>query len=95
MRAVEDMFWGKGFKYAQFIASWVTPHDARVESVLTQSTALATAIPLDGTTRRGNRRYRLPDGEYRVVMTVEKALADRRTPVETWTSPSFRIRRAR
>ena len=35
LRPVEDMYWGVDFKYAPFIASWVTPHDAKVEQVLT------------------------------------------------------------
>ncbi len=34
MRSVDDMYWGTEFKFARFIASWVTPHDARVEAVL-------------------------------------------------------------
>lgn len=34
LRAVGDMFWGTDFKYAPFIASWVTPHDPEVEQVL-------------------------------------------------------------
>jgi hypothetical protein len=37
LRSVEDMFWGNGFKYASFIASWVTPHDRLVEAVLTRA----------------------------------------------------------
>src|SRR6185312_6372427 len=37
LRSAEDMFWGNGFKYASFIASWVTPHDRNVESVLSQA----------------------------------------------------------
>jgi minor extracellular serine protease Vpr len=36
---------------------------------------------------------RLPPGEYYLVMTVERALAQRGTPVETWTSPEFTIAR--
>jgi len=35
----------------------------------------------------------VPDGDYFVKVTVERALADRRTPVDTWTSPVFRIQR--
>lgn len=34
LRAAEDMYWGKDFKFAPFIASWVTPHDTRVQQVL-------------------------------------------------------------
>src|SRR5947209_7596489 len=26
LRSVDDMYWGTNFKYAPFIASWVTPH---------------------------------------------------------------------
>lgn len=37
LRSAEDMYWGSDFKYAPFIASWVTPHDAKVEAVLTQA----------------------------------------------------------
>ena len=48
LRAVEDMLWGKGFRYAQFIASWVTPHDARVERVLSQAKELMPGRRLPG-----------------------------------------------
>ena len=34
LRSSEDIYWGNGFKYAPFIASWVTPHDPLVEDVL-------------------------------------------------------------
>jgi hypothetical protein len=37
LRSSEDMYWGDDFKYAPFIASWVTPHDARVEAVLSRA----------------------------------------------------------
>src|SRR5205807_2424008 len=37
LRSSGDMYWGNNFKYAPFIASWVTPHDARVEAVLAQA----------------------------------------------------------
>jgi hypothetical protein len=37
LRSVEDIFWGNGFKYASFIASWVTPHDRFVEGVLARA----------------------------------------------------------
>jgi hypothetical protein len=37
IRSAEDMFWGSRFKYAPFIASWVTPHDPRVEQVLSRA----------------------------------------------------------
>jgi hypothetical protein len=34
LRSVEDIYWGSDFQYAPFIASWVTPHDERIEAVL-------------------------------------------------------------
>lgn len=37
LRSVDDMYWGADFKFAPFIASWVTPHDPTVESVLTRA----------------------------------------------------------
>lgn len=37
LRSSEDIYWGPGFKYAPFIASWVTPHDPRVEAVLARA----------------------------------------------------------
>jgi minor extracellular serine protease Vpr len=36
---------------------------------------------------------RLPPGTYRLVLTAERALAGRDTPMETWTSPEFTIAR--
>ena len=37
IRSAEDIYWGNGFKYAQFIASWVTPHDLELEGVLSRA----------------------------------------------------------
>lgn len=34
IRSAEDIYWGNDFKYASFIASWVTPHDLKLESML-------------------------------------------------------------
>ena len=37
LRSSEDMYWGEGFKFASFIASWVTPHSHEVESALSHA----------------------------------------------------------
>jgi hypothetical protein len=37
LRSSEDMYWGNGFQNAPFIASWVTPHDPMVESLLAKA----------------------------------------------------------
>jgi hypothetical protein len=37
LRSAEDIFWGRNFQYAPFIASWVTPHDRLVESLLSRA----------------------------------------------------------
>lgn len=34
LRSANDMYWGKDFAYARFIASWVTPHDPQIERIL-------------------------------------------------------------
>ncbi|HLW54983.1 MAG TPA: hypothetical protein VKW06_19270 [Candidatus Angelobacter sp.] len=37
LRSSEDMYWGADFKYASFIASWVTPHDPQIEATLAKA----------------------------------------------------------
>ncbi len=37
LRSVDDMYWGKDFTYARFIASWVTPHDAQIARILSRA----------------------------------------------------------
>jgi hypothetical protein len=37
LRAAEDMYWGPNFRFAPFIAAWVTPHDPRVEDILSRA----------------------------------------------------------
>jgi hypothetical protein len=48
LRAVQDLYWGAKFKYAPFIASWVTPHDPRVEEFLSQAKQFAPLHRLPG-----------------------------------------------
>ena len=48
LRSAEDIFWGNGFKYASFIASWVTPHDRPVEAVLAHAKRFTTDHRLPG-----------------------------------------------
>src|ERR1700681_2415187 len=48
LRSAEDMFWGNGFKYASFIASWVTPHDRIVEGVLCRAKGFTADHRLPG-----------------------------------------------
>ena len=48
LRAANDMLWGKDFKFAPFIASWVTPHDDVVEEVLSQAKELMPGRRLPG-----------------------------------------------
>src|SRR3954462_3867419 len=48
LRAADDMLWGKDFKFAPFIASWVTPHDEVVEQVLTDAKELMPGRRLPG-----------------------------------------------
>jgi subtilisin family serine protease len=54
---------------------------------------LVTKLPLDGTVRQGRHRVAVPNGDYFARVTVERALAERHTPVESWVSPVFRIDR--
>jgi hypothetical protein len=48
LRSAEDIDWGNGFKYAPFIASWVTPHDAMIEKVLAEAKSFTSDRRLPG-----------------------------------------------
>src|SRR4051812_31898859 len=48
LRAADDMLWGDKFKFAPFIASWITPHDDVVVQVLTQAKELMPGRRLPG-----------------------------------------------
>jgi hypothetical protein len=48
LRSAEDMYWGPGFKYAPFIASWVTPHALQVEELLARAKQLTPDHRLPG-----------------------------------------------
>lgn len=37
LRSADDIYWGDNFKFAPLIASWVTPHDASIEAVLSRA----------------------------------------------------------
>jgi hypothetical protein len=37
LRSAQDMYWGSKFKYAPFIAAWVTPHELHVEKILARA----------------------------------------------------------
>lgn len=48
LRSVDDMYWGTKFKYAPFIASWVTPHESQVEQILSLAKEFAPSRRLPG-----------------------------------------------
>lgn len=48
LRSAEDIYWGEGFKYAPFIASWVTPHNPEVELALSRARQYTTDRRLPG-----------------------------------------------
>ena len=79
LRAAEDMYWGADFKYAPFIASWVTPHDPQVEEVLSRAKEYAPGRRLPGyehwknTAAQVNATYVQARAIYRAVQ--EKGLS--------------------
>jgi hypothetical protein len=48
LRSADDMYWGTQFKYAPFIASWVTPHADQVEDILSKAKELMPQRRLPG-----------------------------------------------
>lgn len=48
LRSSDDLYWGRDFEYAPFVASWVTPHDPAVETILSRAKEFAVARRLPG-----------------------------------------------
>ena len=48
LRSADDIYWGSKFKYAPFIASWVTPHESEVERLLSHAKEYAPFRRLPG-----------------------------------------------
>jgi hypothetical protein len=48
LRSADDLYWGRNFEYAPFIASWVTPHDPAVEELLSRAKEFAAGRRLPG-----------------------------------------------
>jgi minor extracellular serine protease Vpr len=74
--------------------SWHRAYD--IDYVGRNSTSTSFfAFPWDGETMNGKKVTVVPDGQYVIVLTVEKALGDSSNPahVETWTSPVITIAR--
>ncbi len=75
-------------------ASW---HEALREdtTIRNENADAGFALAIDATTRNASKTHTLPDGSYRAVLTVLKALGDPANPAhtETWTSPTFTVSR--
>jgi len=69
LRAADDMFWGDKFKYASFIASWVTPHNASVESVLSRAKEF-----MPGRRMPGYENWKGTDEQARTTAAEAKAI---------------------
>jgi hypothetical protein len=69
LRSADDIYWGANFKYAQFIASWVTPHDPRVEEVLSRAKEL-----MPGRRLPGYETWRMPGVQERSTYVQVKAI---------------------
>lgn len=74
--------------------SWHRPFEEQYMPRNSTSTGFF-AFPVDGTTKAGNKSYTVPDGQYVIVLSVQKALGNDGNPAhwETWTSPAFTIDR--
>lgn len=69
LRSTEDMYWGKDFKFAPFIASWVTPHDPQVEAVLSRAKEF-----MPGRRLPGYESWKSPDQQRAATMAQAKAI---------------------
>lgn len=69
LRSVDDMYWGKDFKFAPFIASWVTPHDPQVEAVLSRAKEF-----MPGRRLPGYEAWKSPDQQRAATLAQAKAI---------------------
>jgi hypothetical protein len=69
LRSTEDMYWGKDFKFAPFIASWVTPHDPQVEAVLSRAKEF-----MPGRRLPGYEPSKTPDQQRAATIAQAKAI---------------------
>jgi hypothetical protein len=69
LRAADDIFWGDKFKYASFIASWVTPHNVAVESVLSRAKEF-----MPGRRMPGYESWKSPEDQARTTAAEAKAI---------------------
>jgi len=73
LRSSEDMYWGEGFKYASFVASWVTPHRPEVESALSRAKEYTSDRRLPGYEDWKNSREQEQE-TYREARAIYSAL---------------------
>jgi hypothetical protein len=69
LRSVDDMYWGKDFKFAPFIASWVTPHDPEVEAVLARAKEF-----MPGRRLPGYEAWKSPEQQRAATLAQAKAI---------------------
>ena len=69
IRSAEDMFWGSKFQYAPFIASWITPHDERIEEILRKAKEYMPGRRLPGYEPEKNA-----DGQEQMTYTEARAI---------------------
>jgi hypothetical protein len=72
LRSADDMFWGEDFKYAPYIASWVTPHDPEVERVLSIAKEYMPGRRLPGyeSWKSADEQSRMTYAEARAIYTA-------------------------
>ena len=69
LRSADDMYWGRDFKYASYIASWVMPHDPLVGRVLAKAKEYMPGRRLPGYERR-----KTPAQQERMTFLQAKAI---------------------
>jgi hypothetical protein len=76
IRSAEDIYWGNDFKYAPFIASWVTPHDLKLESMLGRAKNYVPDHRLPGyeSWKNADQQQRETYLEAKAIFTALKAL---------------------
>lgn len=69
LRSTEDIYWGQQFRFAPFIASWVTPHDRKVETILSKAKEY-----MPGRRLPGYEDWKTPDEQRLATIAQAKAI---------------------
>jgi hypothetical protein len=88
LRSTDDMYWGDDSKYAQFVASWVTPRDREIERIVAKAAEFVPSRYLPGYDLAGSEAEH-EKATYLQAQAIYRTLQRReRSSFGSWFSPT-------